>query len=160
MDAKYIPPSSSVLKRMSTTPGLIIQRDIAIQIEQNEFVVISPWEDSEETWRGKVMEIRLSESQKAWVQIQWLYSARDTRNISWIGGRLSDSHQKAVSSLGTHEYLISDHFDWVSSEALLGPCEILHYNDMPGCSPFEVSPKALFYRFSLVTTRKHPKLRV
>ncbi|KDQ28524.1 hypothetical protein PLEOSDRAFT_1084230, partial [Pleurotus ostreatus PC15] len=28
-------------------------------------------------------------------------------------------NQKAVSSLGTHEYLISDHFDWVSSEALL-----------------------------------------
>ncbi|KAG5220269.1 hypothetical protein IMY05_C4635000600 [Salix suchowensis] len=75
----------------------------------------------------------------------------------------------------THEYLMSDHFGWLAAKLFsvccsaaslspelhlrIGPCEILQYNDMPGCSPFEVSPNAVFYRFSLVTTRKHPKLR-
>ncbi|KAF8878062.1 hypothetical protein BD779DRAFT_1676985 [Infundibulicybe gibba] len=71
-------------------------------------------------WVGKIKEIRARNENDVWVRVQWYYSGRDVSAIV-----KSFDHR----SCGKYERILSDHYDFVSTQCFDGLTTVASFNE-------------------------------
>ncbi|KAF7372160.1 BAH domain-containing protein [Mycena venus] len=97
-----------------------------------------------EYWVCRILDVRAKDVTDVWVQVEWLYSAREAAGI--------DRKFKA-SHCGKYERLKSNHVDYVSSSVFDGLVQVKHY-DETALDQEPIGADEFYYRYTVDIIKK------